>query len=295
MKILAFQESPPIPTPPPPEEWLPRAREAVEDSLTTAAEETGGFIIDIGAMLVSIAWIAVVVVLVVWIGTKLRRWFTGRAAARWPTKPNRAALLDQVLQVVFVVLAVLFGMRVLGVSSNSVVTSIGIIIGALSIALQDVLKNLVAGMYLLVEEPFRRGDRLVIPAADGPQDGWVENTRMRVTELRNPQRELMLVPNYVLFSEIVVNRTDEEPYALSLRLLMIDAPPQQVENDIREVVQGVVAPGYTAPAIHLMGAGPFGTAANVRIWFTPDSRLRRDVIVALNERFPEAIIEVVTG
>jgi hypothetical protein len=42
MKILAFQES--TPTQPPPEDWLPRAREDVEDSLTTAAEETGGFI-----------------------------------------------------------------------------------------------------------------------------------------------------------------------------------------------------------------------------------------------------------
>jgi small-conductance mechanosensitive channel len=292
MMVLPFQEEETLP---PPEEWLPRAREAIEDTIAAAAEETGGFIIDTGATLVSIAWIAAIVVLVVWIGTKLRGWFTRRAASSWPNKPNRAALLDQVLQVVFVVLAVLFGMRVLGVSSNSVVTSIGIIVGALSIALQDVLKNLVAGMYLLVEEPFRRGDRLVIPAADGSQDGWVENTRMRVTELRNAQRELMLVPNYILFSEIVVNRTDEEPYALSLRLLMIDAPPEQVETDIREVVQGVVGPGYTAPAIHLMGAGPFGTAADVRIWFTPNSRLRRDVIVALNERYPQAILEVVSG
>jgi small-conductance mechanosensitive channel len=196
---------------------------------------------------------------------------------------------------VVVVLAVLFGMRVLGVSSNSVVTSIGIIVGALSIALQDVLKNLVAGMYLLVEEPFRRGDRLVIPAADGSQDGWVESTRMRVTELRNAQRELMLAPNYILFSEIVVNRTAQEPYALSLRLLMIDSPAADVESGIQELVLGVVGPGYTPPVISLMGAGPFGVAADVRIWFTPDQGLRRDVIVALNERFPEAILEVVTG
>jgi hypothetical protein len=33
----------------------------------------------------------------------------------------------------------------------------------------------------------------------------------------------------------------------------------------------------------------------VRIWFTPDLGLRREVIVALNARYPEAVIEVVSG
>jgi small-conductance mechanosensitive channel len=118
---------------------------------------------------------------------------------------------------------------------------------------------------------------------------------MRVTELRNPQRELMLIPNYILFSEVVINRTAEEPYALALRLLMIDSPASRVETEIQEVVMGVVGPGYTPPVISLAGAGPFGVAAEVRIWFEPDLDLRRDVIVALNERYPEAILEVVSG
>lgn len=294
MTIPSFQQPTPVPRTPP-EEWPVRAREAVEEAVASAAEESAGFIIDIGASLVSIAWIAGIVIAAIWLGRKLRRWITRRATTRWPTKPNRAALLDQVMQVALVVIAVLFSMRIVGISSNSVVTSIGIILGALSIALQDVLKNLVAGMYLLVEEPYQRGDRLVIPGADGGQDGWVERTSMRVTELRNAQRELMLVPNYILFSEIVVNRTAEEPYALSLRLLMIDSPASGVEREIQEAVLGVIGADNTPPVISLIGAGPFGVAADVRIWFSPDGGLRRDVIVALNERYPEAVIEVVAG
>lgn len=294
MTIPAFQQPTPGPRTPP-EEWLARAREAWEGAIASAAEESAGFIIDIGASLVSIAWIAGIVIAAIWLGRRLRRWITRRALTRWPAKPNRAALVDQLLQVGLVVVAVLFSMRIVGISSNSVVTSIGIVLGALSIALQDVLKNLVAGMYLLVEEPYQQGDRLVIPGADGGQDGWVERANLRVTELRNAQRELMLVPNYILFSEIVVNRTAEEPYALSLRLLMIDSPASGVEREIQEVVLGVVGPGSTPPVISLIGAGPFGVAADVRIWFRPDGALRRDVIVALNERYPEAILEVVAG
>jgi small-conductance mechanosensitive channel len=293
MTILPFQEATPVP--PPPDEWLTRARETFEETLTSAAEETGGFIIDIGSTLAALVWVAAVVLIVIWVGRRLRRWITGRANLRWPDRPNRATLVDQVLQIAFVVLGVLFGLRVLGISTDSLVTAVGIIVAALSIALQDVLKNLVAGMYLLVEQPFRYGDRLVIPGVDGGQDGWVERTHMRVTELRNAQRELMLVPNYILFSQIVINRTAAEPYALSLRLFMIDSPAAQVEGEIQETVLDVVGPGYTPPMISLMGVGPFGVAADVRIWFTPDLGLRREVIVALNARYPEAVIEVVSG
>ena len=293
MKFIAFQEV--VPDPPPVAELLERAREGIEEGVTTAARESAGFIIDLGAALASIAWLAFVVVAIVLAGRRVRRWSRRNAIERWPDRPNRATLADQVLQIIFVVLAFLFGLRTLGIYPDSLVTAIGIIIGALSIALQDVLKNLVAGIYLLVEEPFREGDRLSIPGAGGGQDGRVEKVSMRVTLLRNAQRELLLIPNYVLFSQVVVNRTDEEPYSLNLRLTLVDAPAAEIEREIRAALSPVLGPAYTPPAIFLQGAGPLGTAADVRVWFEFDQQIRRAVIVAINERFPEAFVEVVTG
>jgi small-conductance mechanosensitive channel len=153
----------------------------------------------------------------------------------------------------------------------------------------------VAGVYLLVEQPFRHGDRLFIPSADGGQDGWVEKVTMRVTQIRNPQRELMLVPNYILFSEIVVNRTAEAPYALALRLSLIDAPAARVEREIQDALTPILGAQVTPPSVSLLAAGPLGTTADVRIWFEPNPEVRREVIVAINERFPEAFLEVVAG
>ena len=293
MKIIAFQDVPLDES----EfvELLERAREGVEEAVTTAARESAGFIVDVGALIASVAWLTLVVVVIVLAGRRVRRWSRNRASDSWPDRPNRATLIDQVLQIGFAVLAVLFGLRTLGIYPDSLVTAIGIIVGALSIALQDVLKNLVAGVYLLVEEPFREGDRLSIPGANGGQDGWVEKVSMRVTLLRNAQRELLLVPNYVLFSQIVVNRTDEEAYSLNLRLTLVDAPAADLETEIRRVLSPILGPAYTPPAIHLQGAGPLGTAADVRVWFEFDQEMRRSVIVAINERFPEAFVEVVTG
>jgi small conductance mechanosensitive channel len=293
MKIIAFQDVNADPAPV--TELLERAREGIEEGVSTAARESAGFIIDVGAVLASVAWMAFVVIIIVLAGRRVRNWSTRRAIASWPDRPNRATLIDQVLQIAFVVLAVLFGLRTLGIYADSLVTAIGIIVGALSIALQDVLKNLVAGIYLLVEQPFREGDRLSIPGAGGGQDGRVEKVSMRVTLLRDAQRELLLIPNYVLFSQVVVNRTDEEPYSLNLRLTLVDAPAAELEREIRSALSPVLGPAYTPPAIFLQGAGPLGTAADVRVWFEFDQETRRGVIVAINERFPEAFLEVVTG
>lgn len=293
MKFVAFQDTTLLPEPV--DEFVQQARETVGEGIVTAAEESRDFFIDVGSVLASLAWIAAVVVAVVWLGRKLRRWSTARATERWPEKPNRANLIDQILQITFVAIAVLFGLRTVGINSSSLVTAFGIIVGALSISLQDVLKNLVAGFYLQVEQPFEYGDRLTIPGADGGQDGWVEYITMRVTGLRNAQRELVLIPNYMLFSEVVINRTAEEPYSLNLRLLMVDAPAAQVESEIRNALSPILGEGYTPPAVFLQGAGPLGTAADVRVWFAFDEGLRRDVIVALTERFPGAFLEVVAG
>ncbi|MFN8593125.1 MAG: mechanosensitive ion channel family protein [Thermomicrobiales bacterium] len=293
MRIIAFQDV--VPEPPPVGELLERAREGIEEGVTTAARESAGFIIDLGAVLASVAWLAFVVLAIVLAGRRVRSWSTRRAIERWPDRPNRATLIDQVLQIAFVVIAFLFGLRTLGIYPDSLVTAIGIIVAALSIALQDVLKNLVAGVYLLVEQPFRDGDRLSIPGVGGNPDGWVEKVSMRVTQLRNPQRELMLIPNYILFSSIVVNRTEREPYSLALRLSFVDSPAREIEGEIQAVLAPILGNRVTPPSISLTGAGPLGTAAEVRVWFPPDQELRHTVIVAMNERFPEAFLEVISG
>ncbi len=277
-----------------PADWLKDLRDLLEGALTAAARESAGFAWDALSALVSLAWIALVVVLAIWLGRKVRAWMVQRARAAWPANPYRATLIDQVLLVSMVVVAVLFAFRVIGVPANSLVTGIGIFLGALSIALQDVLKNLVAGMYLLVEQPFKHGDRLVLPDDKGV-DGWVENVRMRVTEVRNPQRELLLVPNYLIFSQTVINRTELAPYYLQITMQMIAAEPEEVEAEIRAAVLAVTGPGNTPPFVELTATGPLGTSASIQIWFTFSSEMRRDVIAALHWRFPEAFLLVDRG
>ncbi|HEV7126985.1 MAG TPA: mechanosensitive ion channel domain-containing protein [Ktedonobacterales bacterium] len=74
---------------------------------------------------------------------------------------------------------------------------------ALGLALQDVMKNIFAGIYLLIERPFIIGDEITITTFSGR----VETIQLRITSLLAPDGQRVLVPNSLLFSSAVVNAT----------------------------------------------------------------------------------------
>jgi small conductance mechanosensitive channel len=103
-------------------------------------------------------------------------------------------------------LGILLILPIFGLSATAVVATLGVLGLAISLAMQDVLKNIFAGMYLLVERPFRPGDLLKV------RDfvGTVESVDLRTTTLR-ADGEVIYVPNAILFSEILVNRGLPKP------------------------------------------------------------------------------------
>jgi small-conductance mechanosensitive channel len=78
---------------------------------------------------------------------------------------------------------------------------LGVLTLALSLALQDVLRNLFAGVYLLIERPFLIGDEITVT----DYSGRIEDIQLRVTSLRAADGERVLLPNALLFTSAVVN------------------------------------------------------------------------------------------
>jgi small conductance mechanosensitive channel len=76
--------------------------------------------------------------------------------------------------------AILGALAASGVHIAAMATLIGALGLAVSLSLQDTAKNLVAGLYLLVEHPFRVGDQITVRTFTGR----VELIDMRTTTLR---------------------------------------------------------------------------------------------------------------
>ncbi len=82
-------------------------------------------------------------------------------------------------------------LAILGVSVAPIIASLGVIGLGVSLAAQDVIKDTISGLLILLEDQFAEGDVIVV---DG-KGGQVENMNLRITQLRNNEGALITIPN----------------------------------------------------------------------------------------------------
>ncbi len=114
-----------------------------------------------------------------------------RKAVRAPTLAR--AIKGWLRVVVYLLLGVtlLYHLHQLGTITQAVAVFLGFASFALSLASQNLLKDLIGGLLILWEDEYAVGDVIVI----GDQGGLVEKINLRVTQLRNLDGELITIPN----------------------------------------------------------------------------------------------------
>ncbi|MEG0014449.1 MAG: mechanosensitive ion channel [Cellulosilyticaceae bacterium] len=95
-------------------------------------------------------------------------------------------------------------------SSAYMVTFLGVFTAGLTIAIKDVLVNIVSGIYILVAKPFKVGDRIEINAQAGDviDLGVFEFTMLEVgNRILGEQStgRILHIPNMMIFSMVVAN------------------------------------------------------------------------------------------
>lgn len=132
----------------------------------------------------------------------VRAWFH-RSAARAAPDPHLQLLLGRFLYLGILAVGAVWALDLVGFSSTALVAGLGVAGLAITLALQDVLRNFFAGVYLLFERPFRIGDEITVKDVRGR----VVEVGMRITSLRTEDGVLVLIPNAVLLAEVVTNRS----------------------------------------------------------------------------------------
>jgi small-conductance mechanosensitive channel len=169
--------------------------------------------VDLGLRLVAAAVVLLILSGLYWLTRRAVRRALGRAAAH----PNARLLIDRCVQFGFLFLAVTWMLSVMGVPLTAFVAVVGAISLAVSLALQDVLKNLVAGLIILVERPFTIGEHIDFRTFSGV----VETIELRTTVLRTPTGQRVVIPNAMIFSDTLVNRS---AYGRQLVRLRVTVP-----------------------------------------------------------------------
>jgi small conductance mechanosensitive channel len=229
---------------------------------------------NIGIALRGLAWqvIASFVVLAaaLGIGRALQRGVL-KTMDRQRTNANLILLGGRLIYIATLVVGLIAILAIWGTGLVVPVALIGALTVALSLALQDVLKNLVAGVYLLLERPFVIGDHIALDS----HSGEVEDIQIRYTALRTLDNQRVLIPNSLLFGSPVTNLTAFDRRRATLAVSVPDGGPESVdhvEEQIRTALEKV--PGILEsppPLVTLNGAGEGKVDLHVVFWM-PNKR-----------------------
>lgn len=181
------------------------------------------------------------------------------------------------------------------ITPGRVLTTLGLSSLAVGFAFKDTFENFLAGILILLREPFRIGDHVECDDIEGQ----VEEITIRDTRIRRTDGQLVVMPNHELFQNPVTVRTDRELRRTTImcgvaygenvdeaRAVIEDAVRRvdSVRNDVRDVE--VFA--------HAFGASSIDFEVT---WWTGsrpiDIRASRDQVVgAVKAALDEAGIEI---
>ena len=197
------------------------------------------------------------------------------------------ALIDNILRVVLFIILVVIIFSGLGVDSSALVTYLGLATAAITLSLQDVLRNIFCGLYLLAEQPFRAGDRIRVVN----EEGWVERIDLRVTRIRNDRHELIMIPNQTLFNQVVSNRSTRRSRPFTVQLAEIKSSIEDAETNARAVFANMTDQ-HSDPVIRLVKSGPLGVDLEITCRRTSSEAHQEKIARALVDAFPEATLTV---
>ncbi|MBP5698922.1 MAG: mechanosensitive ion channel family protein [Alphaproteobacteria bacterium] len=102
-----------------------------------------------------------------------------------------------------IIISVVLAISAMGVD----LSNLAVIAGALSVGigfgLQDIIKNLVSGIIILFERPFKVGDWVIL----GGEEGKIKQINIRSTELETWTKRSVIIPNATLISSSLINLT----------------------------------------------------------------------------------------
>ncbi|MFB6094166.1 MAG: mechanosensitive ion channel family protein [Halanaeroarchaeum sp.] len=197
--------------------------------------------------------------------------------------------------VYFVALAVAFGMAGFTGFLQSLATIAAAGTLAIGFALQDVIKNFVAGVFIYTDRPFKIGDWIEWNG----NEGVVEDISLRVTRVRTFDNELLTVPNSVLTGGVIKNPVAKD--RLRLQFLFGIGYDDDIDRATEIIVEEAEAhdeilddPGVT---VRLTELADSYVGLKSRFWIADPSRsdfvrTRSEYVQAVKERFDEEGIDI---
>ena len=170
----------------------------------------------------------------------------------------------------------------MGIDVSSIVALASVLTLALSLALQNMVSNLIGGFEILYTHPFHSGDYVEIAG----QGGTVKEISMTYTVLATPDNRIISIPNSAVAAAQVVNYSSADSRRVELTVTAsYDAPTQKVLDAL--VLAGTVDNALLnpAPSAVIVSYDDSAIRYSLRIWVKPGDYW--DVYFQVNQRIKD--------
>lgn len=135
---------------------------------------------------------------------EILNWYAERVAERTGDGLNRQIipLLEKLSSIFLICSALIITLRHFNYDVLSLVTALGIGSLALGLAAKDTIANMISGFTLMIDRPFRIGDRIQLV---GGQWGDVVDIGLRSTKIKTVDNTLLIIPNSELCNTTIIN------------------------------------------------------------------------------------------
>ena len=197
------------------------------------------------------------------------------------SKLEKAAhtLILSLARVTLYILLLLSVASSLGIDVTGIVALASVLTLALSLALQNMVSNIIGGFTILYTHPFHSGDYVEIAG----QSGTVEEINMTYTKLSTPDNKVISIPNSAVVAAQIVNYSAQSTRRVEITVSTAYTIPTQ------KVIDALALAGTMdkvlldpAPMAVLTGYGESAINYSLRVWVKTEDYW--DVYFALNQR-----------
>ena len=125
-----------------------------------------------------------------------------------------------------------------GIKIGPIIAGLGLFGVAVALGAQDLFKNLISGILVLVEKRFKMGDWILV---EGIIEGIVEKIGFRSTTIRKFDKSLAIIPNFQFAENAVINISQTTNWIISWTInLQYDSTVVQlktVRNEIEDYIK----------------------------------------------------------
>ena len=233
--------------------------------------------------------IALAVFTIFYLLSKVFKFFVRKALSeRSYTKQNLVLVLNRVgsSAIIFIGFLISMVIAIPGFTPGQLMSALGIGSVAIGFAFKDIFQNLLSGILILLSEPFKIGDDIIVSG----MEGTVEDIQIRATFLRSPDGRRIVIPNATVYtSAVTVNTAYQRRRCEFVVGIGYEDDIQKAKDIVLSILDRDTSilsqPGFT---VNVSALADFSVNLTVRWWVNTTETTTSNSISAVQEHVIQA-------